>query len=503
MASKRGAKTTTREATRRAPPMAPWPQIDKYPFVLGSNVTLAYLSNVYRLATTGYRQQYVDALDELIERDPHAYAVVAQRVLAIAGGRLEVIPAKTKPGTPEEKRAKEIAEGVEWQFDALRGLEQTFSQLAWAVYYGPTAAENMWAPCSRPGIAWRVESLEFIHSRRIAYPDPSTWDPHIWDLGTVQFFGPPSPTSNLSGLGVNIRDYPGKFVYHVPQVRHDYPTRDGVGREIAFWIALKGMGARSAAQYIERFAKPWVTSTYTTQNDGKPRDATKEDIDIAEQACRGLGAGSLAYANLPDSVKLALQGPAFSSSSSGLSYESWLDICDTNIAIGVLGQSDTTKAGKNGSRSAVETRKDGTRELYRYDANCFCADLESGLVEPFVALNYPGEEDLAPTLVIHVDEKPDPAVILKLATDAADGGIPVDADDVAERIGLKTIDQKNPDARRMAPVKPVDLSELVAGITPESAAEKAKQMADAQAALANTQKPVGDAEPNYEYTNPD
>src|SRR5690348_3277670 len=61
--------------------LAPYPLIDRYPVVLGSNLSLASISQAFRSAQTGWRQPYVDLLDELLEREPHGFAVLSQRIL--------------------------------------------------------------------------------------------------------------------------------------------------------------------------------------------------------------------------------------------------------------------------------------------------------------------------------------------------------------------------------------------------------------------------------------
>ena len=47
--------------------IAPQPLSDRYPVVVGQSLSLSYIASVFRLATTGYRQQYVDLLNELLD----------------------------------------------------------------------------------------------------------------------------------------------------------------------------------------------------------------------------------------------------------------------------------------------------------------------------------------------------------------------------------------------------------------------------------------------------
>ena len=440
--------------------LAPYPLIDRYPTVLGANLSLQSISNVFREAQTGLRQRYVDVLDELLEREPHGFAVLSQRILSVSGGRLEFTVPDLPEDSPDLPRAEEIRDFVECCVKAIPDLEQSLTSLQWALYYGAGASEISW---QRDGQYFRPTRLHFIHSRRIEWPDPNSWSVHIRDQGMVG--GPGShPTETFWGL--RPEDYPGKFIIHLPQIRGDYPTRDGLGRELAYWMALKGMAARGGSQWIERFGKPWAFFSYTTTEDGKPRAASVEDIEIADAAAKGLGIGALAGGVLPDSVKLELQGPGVSTAGRKLAQRDWAEFCDLQMSKAVLWVTDTTEPGANGSRASTETRAEKSKLAIRYDADCLAASFHHGLTAWIVKLNFPGEERLTPKTSLHTEEKPDPMTVIELASKAAACGMPVDADDVAERVGLKLIDQddpvkgEKPKPRRLAPLAPVNISQI-------------------------------------------
>ena len=116
-------------ATSKAP-LAPWPQVDRYPIVLGA-MSLATISSAMRQATSGLRQRFVDILNELLEREPHGQAVLAQRNLTVACSRLEVVPAETEPGSNDEGVAKDLAKMVGEQFDAVDDMPTNLSLLLW------------------------------------------------------------------------------------------------------------------------------------------------------------------------------------------------------------------------------------------------------------------------------------------------------------------------------------------------------------------------------------
>lgn len=429
---------------------APWPSNDRFPTIVGSNLSLQYVSNVFRICQTGYRREYVDVLDELIERDPSAYGVMSQRILAVAGGKMSMIPAVSDG--PDEERAKEIAHDCDQAVHGIEQRRQSFASLLWGVYYGVSASEINWGVLDGK---WSPISLSWIHSRRLAYPEPADWRVRIWDLGMVSGWGKPGvfKDATVLGFGLSPYDFPGKFIIHQPQLRGDYPTRDGLGREMAYWMTIKLMGARNLSAFVERFGKPWPIGYYATTKEGRdrPRAADDDDKKILEQTMLNIGMGNLNGASLPNSVWTELSGPTSGNYSlpAELPQEGLIRICDSQIAKAVLGQDDTTHAGPNGGRASTETRKSGTLELYRYDAACLCDTLKRDLIWQYVHLNYPGEEHLCPTPRIDVEPPPNRAEEAKIILDMVTAGAPVDADAAAIRTDVKLIPSDSLEPRRL------------------------------------------------------
>ena len=471
--------------------LAPWPLIDRFPTILGSNLTFASIAAVMRLCQTGYRREYCDLLDELIEREPHTFAVVSQRILTVAGGRIELTP-PVPEGHKQYKKAKELSDWAQEKVDGIADMAQAIAALQWGIYYGVSGSETSW---QHEGGEWSPKRLHFLHSRRISYPDPASWRVRIWDQGLVRdwdnFAGPTMQT-----FGIAAEDYPGKFIIHTPQLRGNYPTRDGLGRVLVYWMGLKGMASRASGQYIERFAKLWAWIVFrTSDNNEGPRAADAQDLAKAEAVLRALGVGSMAGAAIPDSLELKLDGPGIKGSGRGLTPESFIKLCDNQISKAVLGQADTTDAGANGSRSAVETRKEGSRELFRYDAQCLADTLRRDLIFWIVQFNRPGDIDLLPRATIHVNEKPDPAEIVEVAAKAVNAGLPVDADELGKMLGLPLVPNESGTPRRMLPIALATATDarqwqqLDAGEIDDVIDQQNQQKADAAAALAQAPKP--------------
>lgn len=430
--------------------IAPWPTIDRYPTVIGSNLTMTYLAAVYRMCTTGYRREYVDCLDELLERDPHAYCCYSTRILSVAGSRITCEPPTHEDS--EDELAKKIAAEFSADFFGINNLRQSLATLLWACYYGVQASEIGWERSTR----YKPRELFWIHSRRIAYPDPNSWSPRIWDLGAVGSWDFLKTSETALGFGVDPSDYPNKFIFHAPQYRGDYPTRDGVGRETAMWSALKLMGARGVSQYIERFSKPWAIATYTTGNDGKPRVASTDDINAVNAATKALGTGNSAAATIPDSTSIELSGPGANSSSGKLLQGEFIQICNSEISKAVLGNTDSVESGPNGSRSSTSERMKGQRAIYKYEAACLGDTLTRDLSLAWTRLNYPGQEHLRPNVIVHIEEEMTPLEIIEIAAKAAAIGVPVDARLTGAKVGVDVVRADAKDTLICRPLRPTE-----------------------------------------------
>lgn len=420
--------------------LAPWPLNDRFPFITGQQLSASYVSSVFRLCTTGYRLQYVDLLNELLEQDPNLFSVFLKRIVSTANGRFEITPAKLPKDHPDTDEAKKIAEFCQSEFNRIPDLCATNLSLLWSIYHGLSASEIFW---DRVGKEWHIDRLGFIHSRRLAYPNFQNWELYIWDQGQVLGWGSPwgnSPTnSNLFGL--RVANYPGKFLIHAPMLRGDYPVRDGIGREVAVWALFKRVGARGAVAYLERFAKGFMDVTYSTTKEGKPREANKEDIALAEDIARKLGPGSGSLAAHADSVQInakSFDGGA----SSRLTFQEWIGICNAEEAKAVLGGTLGTEVGKGGGNRALgEVQERGEVDLEQYDATALAQSWKRDVLSALVRLNFPGCMHLVPNVEIHVDTDPDPGPLVKLAAEMVGIGAPVDLDKLSETTGIALVPQ--------------------------------------------------------------
>lgn len=412
--------------------LAPPPLVDRYPLVVGQSLTVSYLSSVFRLATTGYRQQIVDVLRELIENDPHLQSVVTKRITAVATGRFEINPFELDEQHEDFAVAQEVCDLVKREIERIPNLVQTLQTLLWAIFYGVSCAEIIW---SRDSDGWHVERLEFVHTRRIAWPDTQSWSAYIWDQGQVYGWKSPWGTSatNSGVFGLRLEDYPGKFVLFTPQLSADYPTREGLGRHTAVWAIFKRIGTRGAVSYLERFAKGFMDIAYATSDDGNPREAQPEDKDLASQIGAALGPGSGSYAVHPDSIQIA---PKSFDGGTGvkLAWDHWIGLCDAQMSKVVLGGTLGTEVGHGGGNRALgEVQERSETDLEQYDAAALCECLRQQLFTWIVRLNKPEALHLVPKASILISTEPDPKSLVELAEKMTNLGAPVDLDSLSKQ----------------------------------------------------------------------
>ena len=440
------------ETTRAQNAVAPAPLTDRYPLIIGRSLTDRYLGNVFRLCLSGYRMQYVDLLDELLEHDGHLYSVIEKRVLSTANGRLAIKAFELPDDHPDRKLAQDAADMVQREVNRIRNLTQSIATLVWGIFYGVSAAEIMW---TKDADGWHVDRLDFIHSRRLSYPDAQSWSLHIWDQGQVLGWNNPwgESATNSGYFGTCVAAWPGKFIVFAPQLRGDYPTREGVGRQSASWALFKRIGARGAMDYLERFAKGFMDGTYATQDDGKPREATPEDVAELKDALGAIGPGGTSYAAHADSTNIEPKGYE-GAGTAKITYSEWMEFCDSQNSKIVLGgtlSTDHKGSGGLGGSGTAEVQERGEVDLEQFDATCLADAFDDSVVYWLVRMNMPEALRCVPKAFVNVDREPDAKTIIENTLNLTKAGARVDLEKVSSQTGLALIPQEADEQGRTKP----------------------------------------------------
>jgi phage gp29-like protein len=430
--------------------LAPFPIGDEQQKVMGSDVTLEYISMVFRESMGGIRRNYVDLLDELTERDPHAYGVLFQRMLGALAGKIIVEPPEDLP-EGKKARAKLMAQFVKTRLDRIRKFKGSLLELLYhSNLWGVGCQEITWG--EEQGTGFRVPMrLHMVHSRRVEYPFFDSWDAYIVDnnLGAVvdNMWRKASKERayDVRQYGIRIDDFYGKFVLHVSRLRASYPTREGLGRQIAFWLCIKSMAIRSGALLIERFAVPFCLAYLNTIADEKhPRVASERDGLVAQAVLSALASGKTAKALLPDSVKLEFEQVL--ASSGKMPVVEFLRYIDAQIAKAVVGTSELSDDDTSGNKGRAEVVQDFILALLQYDADMLAETLQECLINPMVEYNFPDDLALTPKLKLTVERTPSFEQLFFYSQSAeilGNLGANMDMQSLAERLLIK-LDKSSP-----------------------------------------------------------
>lgn len=414
--------------------LAPPPMIDRFPVVIGQNLTGAYVSSAFRLANSGWRYQLVDLLDELLENDPATRGKVRARVLGVASARYAVQPGDLGEGASEQERdvAKAVADEFALDYANIPCRTQRIQQLAWADWYGVMALENFWAKGGR----WELTDTSFLHSRRLNYTNPYSWKLFVWDQGLT-----PGASEQRVGTsttyGIRVADYPGKFIVHTPSLSGQYPTRDGEGRYVAFAMLLIRLIIRSSAQDFERVIRPWVLGYFNRalkENQESPV-ADQDDITSLEAALAALGAGSLNSAALPNTVKVELLRAA-----SAMSAIEFVRYLGNSISIALLGQAFTIEPGANGNFGTAQTADKNTQKILEYSAGALCDTQRRDWATVWTRLNHPAlPRKYVPRITFNATDLPSAKELMDMAKIGTEIGMPIEIRDLGDRTFLKTV----------------------------------------------------------------
>ena len=449
---------------------APWPQIDRTPIIVGTNITFQYIAACMRTALTGYRMQMVDLLSEFLDHEPRGLAEMHKRFVRVASARYDIVPAGGKDATPE---AVDLANMVRLQLKAIPFWQQSIYRLAfWGEYSGVACEEIIWRKDEGAPDPYVVDRLQMVHARRLSYPNWMLWDLHVWDQGMGG-----GMASEPQNFGLRVADYDWKFVAHTPTMRGEYAVRDGFGRTLCTFFALKRLVLRCTGQDFERFIKPWVIAYYNTSNmaTGKPRVANKQDILQGDAAMRGVGAGSLAGVSLPDSIRVELLRAV-----TAMSPVDFLNYLDQSITLLMAGQTYTSTPGASGARAASEVSADDTTAINKFSVGQVAESLSATLVRAIVKMNRPDMMRLCPTVEGHLDENRSARSAIELATMMANAGAPVDGKAVAQEAGVPLVKLPVTESARLAPLAPVDPARILPDGSIEEVPEPTKGPAPAE-----------------------
>jgi phage gp29-like protein len=411
----------------------------------GAKLTTSYVKTVLQSADAGERDVYVDALCELLEGDAHTSGVLRSIYGEIAGLDATIQAAHVDESTGLQEQADAISDATSI---VLRtpGWRAMIYGLLWGHFFGASCREVVWR---RTESAWTPDRFGYIHSRRIDYVDN---------------FKPVLRLSNVYTSSLEFEDFPAKFVLFEPSVTGDYRTREGVGRDVIYWMAFKRFGVRELLGYMERFGKPFPVASWSTSDNGNPRPADSSEITTAKSLVKDIGRGTQPGAALPDSIQLELVNSLGDTAKTDTIHTTLIELCNTEINKALLSSTLTTDVGDSGSRALGSVHEQIRATIVNNLVKQLDECVTNQLVYWFVLLNF-GEfaaKNLCPRYVTVSNDNRDRLELSEQLERLISIGLPVSIADVRETFGWREPADEN-DTLGPPPPKPV----VVPAQTPE------------------------------------
>jgi len=290
---------------------------------------------------------------EELERDPHTYAVLMKRKLALVARDWEVEPGGSKR---EDRKAAELAErvlGGEWGLS----FDKVCVDLQDAVLKGYAVAEVIWAEIDGHWIPVEVKPK---NQRRFVF-DPD---------GRVRML---TLANMIEGEELPER----KILVHRFGDKTGDPYGRGLGHQLFWWIYFKRMAAQFWLVFAEKFGSPTVVGEYEDTMPPEEQDRLLDHLTrLSNENALIVKAGTAV--KFLEAVR-----------SGSVTYPDLVEYCDQQITLAVLGNTLTTTVGDSGSRALGDVHAGVEETIVDADADMLSATLNSQLLAWITWLNYP------------------------------------------------------------------------------------------------------------------
>lgn len=356
------------------------------------------LASILREADAGNPVRYMELAETIEERNAHYLGVLGTRRRSVT--QLEITI--EEPGDdPVDKEVCDLAR--DW---LKRGELQTeLFHVLDALGKGYSFTEIKWDTSSGQ---WWPERLEWRDQRWFGWDQVSLSRPMLRDKAGVE------------------KPIPGyKFIYAEMKAKSGLPLRGGLVRVVMWPHLFRLFSERDWAIFCQNYGQPARLGKFGP-------NASDKDRATLMRAVTNI-AGDLG-AIIPESMHLEFLQTGNISASSDLYKERALFYND-EISKAVLGQTGTTDAKVGGLGSGKEHRL-VQEDIERADANDLAAILTRDLLIPFVRLNI-GDRPRYPRFVIARPEQEDLKSWTETVLPWAQGGLPIAAEDVYDKLGLR------------------------------------------------------------------
>lgn len=174
-----------------------------------------------------------------------------------------------------------------------------------------------------------------------------------------------------------------KFIVARHHPSYDNPYGESLGA-VCYWpVKFRHAGFKFYMQFVEKYAMPWVLGTYPL---GTRKERVQEMLQMLDETIQD---GVIVS---PEEMKITSMD--MSQKTAGQNYNQFIDVCNTEITMAILGQNLTSEV-KGGSYAAAKIHGTIRKDLVDEDIRV-CEYVMNTLIDWIFDLNFGGESDARP-----------------------------------------------------------------------------------------------------------
>lgn len=330
---------------------------DKYSTYPSNGLTPKKLARIFRAADDGDVWEQMELFEEMEEKDPHLFAQLQTRKLAVAGLDWEVQP------FGDDGQSKEVAAFIDAQLKGIENLDDIFIDMLDAIGKGVSVMEIAWGVGAD---GWDViEDIVYVHPKKL-----------VWDSRTDE-------------MKICTREFPAgialpenKFVVHRYKAKSGHASRNGILRVVAWMYLFKNYDVKDWVAFAEVFGMPLRLGKYGM-------GASEDDKRALMEAIYSLGSDAAGI--IPDTT--VIEFIESQKTTSVEIYENLARYCDEQTSKAVLGQTLSSDSG-GGSYAQGKVHNEVRHDLTVADAKALAVTVRRDIIRPLVEYNFGRDVDL-------------------------------------------------------------------------------------------------------------
>lgn len=344
------------------------------------NIKMSRLRDIFGGAESGQLGELFDVYLKMEASDSRLQSLSNSRRMASTRAS-HVVTA----GNDQNRQAEAAAQLVEDNISRLN-WEKFLRSLLDGRMYGAAIFENVWKEIGGDLVISKVNQLD--HTRL------EQWKLNENDRRYGQLAILRGEYGEDRSFVSEFPDY--KLITATNTTKKGYYDIAGVFRSVARWYVLKTFAIKAWAQYAEVYGFPVPTVTVD-------QDDYEENKTLIKQLLTSVGANR--FGIFFDGMEYELHSA--SDQASIAVFEKYIDLCNTEMAIAILGQNLTTEV-QGGSRAAAQTHLNIMENIIQDDVDWIDEIVQAQFVDPIVRVNFPSLPlEMYPTYKSVLDKKVD------------------------------------------------------------------------------------------------